>query len=94
MSMLSINSVNCKKMNAILAPIMAKYPNYRIYDILLKAPAVNILDSRPQVSIADQLHVGAIPAQIFYDAQGKEVYRHVGILTSDQLMDIFKKLKF
>jgi len=86
--------VNCKKMNAILAPIMAKHPNYRIYDVLLKAPAVNILDPRPQKSIADILHVSAIPVQIFYNAQGKEVYRHVGILEADQLKTIFKKLKF
>jgi len=86
--------VNCKRMNAILAPIMAQHPNYRIFDILLKAPAVNILDSRPQTSVADTLKIHAIPAQIFYDASGKEVYRHTGILTADQLKTVFNKLKF
>jgi len=86
--------VNCKEMNRILAPIVARHPDYRIYDILLKPPAVNILDPRPQVSIADKLNVRAIPVQIFYDASGKEVYRHIGILNENQLNTIFKKLKF
>ncbi len=86
--------VNCKKMNAILAPIMARHPNYKIFDIILKAPAVNILSSRPQVSIEEKLKIHAIPTQIFYDASGKEVYRHTGILTADQLKTVFNKLKF
>lgn len=86
--------VNCKTMNKILAPIVAKHPHYRIYNIILKSPAVNILDPRPQVSIADKLKVHAIPVQIFYDAAGKEVYRHTGILNEGQLNTIFKKLKF
>jgi len=86
--------VNCKEMNRILAPIVARHPNYRIFDIILKPPAVNILSSRPQVSIEEELRIHAIPAQIFYDASGKEVYRHTGILTAQQLETIFKKLKF
>jgi len=86
--------VNCKTMNRILAPIVAKHPQYRIYDIILTSPAVNILNPRPKVSIADKLKVRAIPAQIFYDASGKEVYRHTGILDAGQLNTIFKKLKF
>ncbi len=86
--------VNCKKMNQILAPIMEKHPNYRIFDIILRAPAVNILDSRPQQSDQEKLGVSAIPVQIFYDGKGKEVYRHIGILSSDQLYSIFKKMGF
>jgi len=86
--------VNCKKMNDILAPIMAKYPHYQIFDILLKPPAVNILDGRPTESLEDKLNIHAIPVQIFYDASGKEIYRHTGILEADQLMKIFKKMKF
>ena len=86
--------VNCKQMDTILAPIMAQHPNYQIFDILLKAPAVNILDSRPKASIGDTLKVHAIPTQIFYDASGKEVYRHTGVLTTDQLKTVFNKLKF
>jgi thioredoxin 1 len=86
--------VNCKKMNEILAPIMAKHPNYRIYDIILKPPAVNILSGRPAVSTEEKLKIKAIPAQIFYDASGKEVYRHVGILSAEQLYKIFKQMKF
>jgi thioredoxin 1 len=86
--------VNCKTMNQILAPIVAKHPSYRIFDIILTAPAVNILSGRPAVSTEEKLNIHAIPAQIFYDASGKEVYRHTGILDAGQLMSIFKKLKF
>ncbi len=86
--------VNCKKMNEILKPIMDKHPNYQIFDIILKSPAINILDSRPRQSDQEKLGVNAIPVQIFYDGSGKEVYRHIGILTSDQLYSIFKKMGF
>jgi len=86
--------VNCKEMNRILAPIMAKHPNYQIFDILLKAPVVNILNPRPQVKLEDKLNIHAIPVQIFYDGKGKEVYRHTGILTSDQLYTVFRKMGF
>jgi len=86
--------VNCIKMNGILAPIMAQHPHYQIFDIIMKAPVVNILDSRPKVSLEEKLNIRAIPTQIFYDGSGKEVYRHTGILTPEQLKTVFKKLKF
>ena len=86
--------VNCQEMNRILAPIMARHPDYWIFDILLKPPVVNILDSRPSVSLEKKLNIHAIPVQIFYDASGKEVYRHTGILTKEQLNIAFKKFKF
>ena len=86
--------VNCKKMNEILTPIVARHPHYQIFDIILKAPAVNILDPRPQVTLEQKLNIHAIPTQIFYNGSGKEVYRHIGILDAGQLASIFKKLKF
>jgi thioredoxin 1 len=86
--------VNCKKMNEILAPIMAKHPNYRIYDIILKPPAVNILSGRPAVSTEEKLKIHAIPVQIFYNGKGEEVYRHTGLLSTGELYSIFKKLNF
>jgi len=86
--------VNCKTMNSVLAPIMAKHPNYRIYDIILKPPAVNILSGRPAVSTEEKLNIHAIPAQIVYNGKGQEVYRHTGILSTKELYYIFKKFNF
>ena len=35
-----------------------------------------------------------IPTQIIYDARGKEVYRHVGVLEDDTLNGLLKKYGF
>ncbi len=33
-----------------------------------------------------------MPTQIFYDADGREVYRHGGLMTRDELLDQFRKM--
>jgi thioredoxin 1 len=43
-------------------------------------------------SQAQRFGVKAIPTQIFFDESGKEVYRHVGFLGEQEIMDKLKSL--
>jgi thioredoxin 1 len=45
---------------------------------------------RPQD--ADSYKVRSIPTQIFYDASGKELARHVGFISKEDILDKFKEL--
>ena len=49
---------------------------------------VQFLDVWENPTVATQFHVEAIPTQIFFDAQGRELFRHVGFISKE---DILKK---
>jgi thioredoxin 1 len=36
--------------------------------------------------------VTKIPTQVFYDTQGRELYRHIGFLSKKEILDTWKKL--
>jgi thiol-disulfide isomerase/thioredoxin len=90
----------CKKMNAILDPFMKKHPDYLIFDILIneqpkrKQSAFDLLNNRTTKTLEEELKMNGYPYQIFYDKNGKEAYRHAGVLTAKQLEMICKKLGF
>ena len=41
---------------------------------------------------ARRFGIQSIPTQIFYDAGGKEVYRHIGFMDKKQIVEILEKL--
>jgi thioredoxin 1 len=41
-----------------------------------------------------QFKIMLVPTQVFLDASGKEVDRHVGALTKEQVVQKLKELKF
>ncbi len=90
----------CKRMNAILEPFMKKHPTYRIFDVLInerpkrKASAADLLGGHSTKTLEEELKMNGYPYQIFYDKNGREVYRHAGVLTADQLETICRKLGF
>jgi thioredoxin-related protein len=90
----------CQRMNTILEPFMRKHPNYRIFDVLIdeqpkrKHSAADILSSHTTKSLEEKLKLNGYPYQIFYDAKGRETYRHAGVLTTQQLEMICHKLGF
>ena len=49
---------------------------------------IQFIDARENPDLAEQNAVRMIPTQIFYDAQGKELFRHEGFISKD---DILKK---
>ncbi len=90
----------CKKMNAMLGPYMKKHPTYQIFDVLIdeqppaKKSAMDLLGSHSTKTLEEELKLNGYPYQIFYDKNGKEAYRHAGVLTEKQLDMICKKLGF
>jgi len=74
---------SCRVMGNMLYTLKEDNPKLNIYFI-------NLYKER---KIANNLHIMMIPTQIIFDAKGKEVYRHIGILTKLELDDVLKKYK-
>lgn len=73
--------IPCKMM----APILDELKNE--YKGKVKVEFINV---RTDPDSAEQYGIQSIPTQIFFDAKGKEVYRHAGFMPKD---DIEAKLK-
>lgn len=69
--------IPCKKMAPILESLAAEYRG--------KA-SVLFIDVHGNQSAAKRFRVQMIPTQIFFDARGKEVKRHVGFMDKDAIV--------
>jgi len=72
---------SCQIMGKLLYKVHKKYPQYEIHFINVKK----------ERKAAYALKIQMIPTQLIFDAQGREVYRHVGLLTTDDLMKTIHK---
>lgn len=75
--------IPCKMMAPILEKLEKKYDG--------KA-AVIFIDVRHYPDQARRLGIQGIPTQIFYDAKGKEVQRHIGYMSEAAIVAQFKKM--
>lgn len=75
---------SCKIMGSMLHKIIQEHPEYNIHFI-------NVQKERDAASI---LNIMMIPTQIIYDKEGKEVYRHIGLLSDDELAQLFITYQF
>jgi thioredoxin 1 len=75
--------VPCKMM----APIMEKMEKQ--YQGKAAIVFIDVWKSRDQAS---RFGIRAIPTQIFYDANGREVYRHVGFMSEAAIVDQLTKM--
>ena len=73
--------IPCKKMAPILESLSAEYRN--------KA-SVLFIDVHENQAAAEKFRIQMIPTQLFFNAQGKEVKRHVGFMAK---AEIVKELK-
>ena len=73
--------IPCQEMAATLAELKREYEG-RVQVI--------VVDVYENYQLAEDLCVQMIPTQIFYNAEGKEVYRHVGMMTKDEIVAQFK----
>jgi len=69
----------CKMMDVILDELAQEYSGK------LK---IQFVDARENTELAEQYAVRMIPTQIFFDAEGKELFRHEGFISKE---DILKK---
>ncbi|MDM5271741.1 thioredoxin family protein [Sulfurovum sp. zt1-1] len=75
---------SCKVMSRMLYETTQKHPEYNIYFINVKK----------ERDAASELKIMMIPTQIIYDKNGKEVYRHIGLLSDDELEKLFINYQF
>jgi len=75
--------IPCKMM----APILEKLE--RVYDGKAVIVFIDVWKHRQQ---AKRFRIRAIPTQIFFDQQGKEVYRHVGFMSEKAIVKQLKKM--
>ena len=75
--------IPCKMM----APIMVKLEkNYH------GKAAIVFIDVWKDKSQAKRFKIRAIPTQIFFDKEGKEVFRHIGFMSEKAIVEQLKKM--
>jgi len=75
--------IPCKMMAPILVKMEKEYQD--------KA-AVVFIDVWENKEQADRFGIKSIPTQIFFDVDGKEVQRHVGFMSEEDIISQMKKL--
>ena len=75
--------IPCKMM----APIMEKME--RVYQGKAAIIFIDVWKNREQ---APRFGISSIPTQIFFDAKGKEVYRHVGFMSEEAIVAQLQKM--
>lgn len=75
--------IPCKMMAPILEKLEKAYGG---------TAAVVFIDVWKNKTQAQRFGVRAIPTQIFFDKEGKEVYRHVGFMDEKAIVDQLKKM--
>jgi thioredoxin 1 len=75
--------IPCKMMAPIMVKMEKKYQG--------KA-AIIFIDVWEHKEQAQRFQIRAIPTQIFFDASGAEVYRHVGFLGEKEITQVLEKL--
>jgi thioredoxin 1 len=77
--------IPCKKMAPILEELKKEYAGKL---------EVQFIDVWQNPDAAKQHGIEMIPTQIFYDADGKELFRHVGFFGRDDILSKWKELGF
>jgi thioredoxin 1 len=81
----SENCIPCKTMKGILDPMMVEYKGK--VDIRI----INVYEDKERTQ---QFRIVTIPTQVFIDADGKELFRHIGVYPRDSIEARFKQYGF
>ena len=76
--------VPCKMMQPILEELRREYSGQL---------QVDFIDVWKDPKQSQQYAISSIPTQIIFDAQGEEVFRHIGFISKDQILKKFEELK-
>ena len=76
--------VPCKMMQPILEELRREYSGQL---------QVDFIDVWKDPKQSQQYAMSSIPTQIIFDAQGEEVFRHIGFISKDQILKKFEELK-
>jgi thioredoxin 1 len=73
----------CIMMKPILEELQKEYQGKAI---------VHIIDLRYEPEKAREYKIALIPTQIFYDAKGNEIYRHIGFMDKESIKSKFLEM--
>lgn len=85
-SMIDLGAKKCIPCK-MMAPILEKME--KVYKDKAAIIFIDVWENRDQ---AGRFGIRSIPTQIFFDKQGKEVYRHVGFMGEKAIVDQLKKM--
>ena len=77
--------IPCKEMEKVLTAIKSEYGNQ---------VEVRLVMMEKNDDLFKQYRIMLVPTQVFLDAQGHEVDRHVGAWSQDEVVSKLKELKF
>jgi thioredoxin 1 len=72
----------CKEMKKILTQFMQQHPDIPVY----------LVYSEDSPDLLEKWGVQMIPTQVVFDAEGRELTRHVGVWTLTQMNEALRKL--
>lgn len=75
--------IPCKKMAPILETLKKEFKDKFI---------VEFIDVWENTDAGQKYGIRLIPTQIFYDASGKEVFRHEGFFSREEILEQFRKM--
>jgi len=52
---------------------------------------IDFVDIKTDSKKAEKANIKLIPTQIFYDAKGKEVFRHEGFFAKEEILNVMKE---
>lgn len=84
--MLELGSVGCKPC-AYMAPIIDSLGKELAGKVFVK-----FYDVTENQDIAEQYKIMTIPTQVFLDAEGKELFRHIGVFEKAEILAKLKEL--
>jgi thioredoxin 1 len=76
---------SCKEMAKVMAELQPAYS---------KQVELRMVYADKEKDLFQQYKIMLIPTQVFLDASGKEVDRHIGALSKDEVIQKLKELKF
>lgn len=77
--------IPCKEMEKVLAAIKSEYGDQ---------VEMRLVMLEKNEDLFKQYKIMLVPTQVFLDAEGKEVDRHMGAWSKDQVVNKLKELKF
>ncbi|WP_027722973.1 thioredoxin family protein [Maridesulfovibrio zosterae] len=75
--------IPCKMMAPVIKELSVEYEG---------RAAIVFIDVWENSNVPQQFGIRAIPTQIFYDAQGKEQYRHEGFMDKQSVVKVLQRL--
>ena len=75
--------IPCKKMKPILDSLKKEYSG---------RASVIFVDLKEERDMPEKYRIQIMPTQVFFDAKGKEVKRHLGFMDKPEILAIFKEL--